>query len=205
MMSPALAAVWGEGVSPESELVRMRRGNPEAFEELLSRYQHRLYRFLVRIVRDRAMAEDLFQQTWVRVVEKSAQFDERRNFEAWLFTIARNLAVDHLRRHRPESLDEPPPGDPAGEPRSALLATGGPSALDRVLQRERSEQIAEALERLPLIYRETLTLRFEEEMKLEEIAKVADVPLSTAKTRLRRGLVWMRQILEKNYAREAQP
>src|SRR4029077_18353976 len=75
--------------------------------ELIARYQNRLYRYLLRIVRQPAEAEDLFQQTWLRVVEKIRSFDASRNFDAWLFTLARNLAIDHLRKIRPESLDEP--------------------------------------------------------------------------------------------------
>lgn len=203
-MTTASETVWGEPLGLESELVRMRRGEPSVFDELLSRYQHRLYRYLVRIVRDPALAEDFFQQTWLRVVEKSRQYDPRRSFEAWLFTIARNLALDHFRRYRPESLDEPEPGDPSGEPREARLEARGPSALDRILERQRSEQISAALAMLPLIYREVLTLRFEEEMKLEEIAGVLDLPLSTAKTRLRRALEKMRQALETGTIGEAQ-
>ncbi len=179
-----------------AEAARLRRGDPEALEELLARYQHRLYRYLLRFARDRALADDLFQQTWLRVAQKIRQYDPSRNFDGWLFSVARNLAIDHLRRYRPESLDEPVPGDPAGEPRHARLAARGPSALDRVLERERSERLVTALGSLPWIYREVLTLRFEEEMKLEELAEVLDVPLSTAKTRLRRGLEQLRQILE---------
>ncbi len=186
----------------ETEVARLRRGDPGAFEDLLARYQHRLYRYLVRFVRDRALAEDLFQQTWLRVTQKIGQYDPQRNFEAWLFSVARNLAIDHLRRYQPESLDEPPPGDPTGESRQARLAAGGPSALDHVLERERSERLEAALTLLPWMYREVLTLRFEEEMKLEEIAGVLDAPLSTAKTRLRRGLEQLRRILEAQGARK---
>ncbi|MBZ5702224.1 MAG: sigma-70 family RNA polymerase sigma factor [Acidobacteriia bacterium] len=180
----------------DTDVAGLRRGDPEAFDEILARYQHRLYRYLVRLVRDRALAEDLFQQTWLRVTQKIGQYDPRRNFEAWLFSVARNLAIDHLRRYRPESLDAPPPGAPGDAPRVARLAAGGRSALDHVLERERSERLEAALGLLPWIYREALTLRFEEEMKIEEMAGVLDVPLSTAKTRLRRGLEQLRRILE---------
>lgn len=179
----------------ETQASRLRRGDPEAFEEVLRQYQHRLYRYLVRLARDPALAEDLFQQTWVRVVERIRQYDPQRNFEAWLFSVARNLTMDHFRRYRPESLDEPLLGDPSGRTREALLADEGPSALDHVLQQERTEKLGEALDRLAWIYREVLTLRFEEEMKIEEIAETLNVPLSTVKTRLRRGLEQVRELL----------
>src|SRR5579863_2787725 len=114
---------WEGRVAAESEVARLKRGDLDALSELITRYQNRLYRFLLRIVREPAEAEDLFQQTWVRVAEKIRQFDASRNFEAWLFTLARNLAIDQLRRIRPESLDEQVPGDARGETAADKLAS----------------------------------------------------------------------------------
>ncbi len=180
---------WEVPVGLESEATRLRRGDPAAFEALLERYQNRLYRYLLRLVREPAAAEDLFQQTWVRVAEKIRSYNPQRSFEAWLFSVARNLAIDSLRRYKAESLDEP---TEAGETRAERLADGGPSALEGVIAQERSSRVGKVLDQLPAIYREVLSLRFEEEMKLEEIAEVLGTPLSTVKTRLRRGLAQMR-------------
>src|SRR5580658_2384212 len=83
-------------VAVDADVVRLRRGDLNALSELITRYQNRLYRYLLRIVRQPAEAEDLFQQTWLRVVEKIRSFDASHNFDAWLFTLARNLAIDHL-------------------------------------------------------------------------------------------------------------
>src|SRR5215472_11061209 len=69
----------------EDTIGRLRRGDPDALAALISRYQHRLYRYLLRLLREPAAADDLFQQTWVRVMEKIGRYDARRNFEAWLF------------------------------------------------------------------------------------------------------------------------
>jgi len=186
----------------ESEVAQLRRGDLNALSALLMRYQNRLYRYLLRIVHEQAEAEDLFQQTWVRVAEKISQFDERRNFEPWLFALARNLAIDYLRRVRPSSL-----GEPVGEAESGItaverLASNQRPVLDGILERERAGQLASALETLSVSYREVLSLRFEEEMKLEDIAEVLAIPLSTVKTRLRRGLEKMRQTLESRYPDE---
>ncbi len=186
-------------VGVEAEVAQLRRGDLDALSALLTRYQNRLYRYLLRLVREPATAEDLFQQTWVRVAEKIRRYDSRRSFEAWLFAVARNLAIDHLRRLKPESLDEPAPGDPTGAPAVARLRAADPPPLDAILARERSGRLAATLGELPVIYREVLTLRFEEEMKLEEVAAVLDAPLSTVKTRLRRGLEFLRQSLESRY------
>jgi RNA polymerase sigma-70 factor (ECF subfamily) len=193
MMDQATAMPWGAPVSLESDVSRLRRGDPEALTALLERYQHLLYRYLLRLVREPATAEDLFQQTWLRVAGKIRRYDPRRSFEAWLFSVARNLAIDHLRRYRPESLDE---ALPSGQPKGEQIAAAGPSAMDLVLARERASGMVQALAELPAIYREVLALRFEEEMKLEEIAGVLDVPLATVKTRLGRALENLRRRME---------
>ena len=173
----------------DTEIAQLRRGDLDALSTLLTRYQNRLYRYLLRMVRQPAEAEDLFQQTWLRVAEKIHNYDQNRNFDAWLFTLARNLAIDHLRRLRPESLDEP-------------VGDHETPALDRVLARERTSRLADAMETLPVIQREVLTLRFEEELKLEEIAEILGAPLSTVKTRLRRALDRLRGNLESQFPGE---
>src|SRR6202044_1398577 len=141
-------------VAVDADVVRLRRGDLNALSELITRYQNRLYRYLLRIVRQPAEAEDLFQQTWLRVAEKIQHYDPRRSFEAWLFTLARNLAIDHLRRLRPESLDEPLGDSANGESAAARLVSRETPALDRVLARERSSRLAEAVGTPPVIQTE---------------------------------------------------
>jgi RNA polymerase sigma-70 factor, ECF subfamily len=182
------------GVGAEAEARQLRSGNMDALAALIARYQNRLYRYLLRLVRQPAEAEDLFQQTWVRVAEKIHQFNPQRNFDAWLFTLARNLAFDHLRRIRPASLNEPL--EPDGAAAIDFLLSRERPAVDAIIASERSALLTEALEEMPMIFREVLTLRFEEEMKLEEIAQVMGTPLSTVKSRLRRGLETARRHLE---------
>lgn len=201
MLGQAAAILLEVPVGLESEVSRLRRGDSEALAALLERYQHRLYRYLVRMVHETAVAEDLFQHTWLRVIEHIRRYDPRRSFEPWLFSVARNLAIDHLRRHRPESLDEP---RPSGQTRQEDLAAAGPTALEMILARERVGLMARALAELPVIYQEVLTLRFDEEMKLEEIAEVLALPLSTVKSRLRRGLEGLRRSVGLHLSGEAE-
>jgi RNA polymerase sigma-70 factor (ECF subfamily) len=186
-------ARWEEPMAVDSEAVRLRRGDPEVLVSLLERYQHRLYRFLMRMVHDAATAEDLFQQTWLRVAENARKYDASRPLEPWLFSIARNAAIDHLRRVRPESLDE---ALPSGDTRAELLPGAQPSAVELMMGQQRSTRLLEALGELTPMYCEVVTLRFEEEMKLEEIAEVLEIPVSTVKTRLRRALDALRGKLE---------
>jgi RNA polymerase sigma-70 factor, ECF subfamily len=188
----------------DETIVRMRKGDPDALSAVISRYQHRLYRYLLRLVREPATADDLFQQTWLRVMERIGRYDARRNFESWLFSVAHNLAVDFWRARRGDSLDSTADvndqhGNPA--PPGERLPAAGPDALEQLLDFERGAMLAACMNDLPAIHREVLTLRFEEDMKLEEIAEVAGIPLSTVKSRLRRALEGLRAGLETRFPR----
>jgi RNA polymerase sigma-70 factor (ECF subfamily) len=169
----------------EDTIARVRRGDRDALADLLARYQHRLYRFLVRLVQNPSTAEDLFQQTWLRVMEKIGKYDNGSKFDTWLFSVAHNLAVDHLRRRRDGSLDV---CEETRATRAERLVSSSPDPLEQLIDAERGALLAAAVTELPAIHREVITLRFEEGMKLEEIAEVAGVPLSTVKSRLHRAL-----------------
>ncbi len=185
------AAMHSELTRPAGDAIeRFRHGDLNALDVILPQYRVRLYRFLLRMVGEPALAEDLFQQTWVRVIEKISSYNARYNFDSWLFAIARNLAIDHLRRKRGFSLDV---RDEQGEAPVERMAMPGPDPLKEVLDFERGSILATALGELPAIHREVLVLRFEEEMKLEQIAEVAGVPLSTVKSRLHRALAGLRR------------
>jgi RNA polymerase sigma-70 factor (ECF subfamily) len=116
-------------------------------------------------------------------------YSDRYVFDAWLFSIARNLAIDHLRRKRPFSIDAT--DDQGARPLDRLTVSDA-DPLEEVLEFERGAILAVALGELPAIHREVLTLRFEEGMTLEQIAAVASIPLSTAKSRLSRALESLR-------------
>jgi RNA polymerase sigma-70 factor, ECF subfamily len=172
---------------PPTLAARLRSADPAALAEAVGLYQHRLYRYLLRLVRDAASADDLFQQTWLHVVRQLHRYDAARSFDTWLFAIAHNAAMDLLRRRPGESLED----------REFAIPSGAPDAFSTVLAGERAAILAAALAELPALYREALTLRFEEGMRLEEIAEVTHAPLSTVKSRVRRGLEAMKQNLSK--------
>ncbi len=172
------------------DVLAVQAGKPDAFAALVHRYQNRLYRYLLRWVHEPTAAEDLFQQTWMRVIQHIKRFDAKRNFDAWLFAVARNTVIDYLRRFRPASLDEAMGDDDRSF--SEIFATDTPGPLEQVLRSEKIELVRKALDLQPSIYREILSLRFEEEMKLEEIAEILSLPLGTVKTRLARALERLR-------------
>jgi RNA polymerase sigma-70 factor (ECF subfamily) len=130
---------------------------------------------------------------FVGVVEKVRRYDPNKSFEAWLLAVAHNLAIDHLRHRHPESLDDPLA---SATPTRQELTARDPDALESFLAQERADELTTILAELPATSREVLTLRFEEEMKLEEIAEVTATPLSTVKSRLRRALESLRHRLE---------
>jgi len=173
-------------VDPDGDdAARLRRGDTAGLTGLMGRHQDRLFRYLLRLVGDEAVAEDTFQQTWVRVAERIGRYDPSRPFAPWLFTVARNLALDHLRRRRPESLDE------VDEPAAPAGVEGDP--LVHAVARERAGRVATALLALAPLDREVLSLRFEEELALPELAQTLGVPVPTAKARLYRALARLRE------------
>jgi len=192
--------ILAAAVNPEmadrtaDEIVRLKQGDPEAITEVLSRHQQGLYRFLLRMVQNPALADDLYQQTWLRVMEKIGTYDARSRFDTWLYRVAHNLAIDHLRRKSGQSLDEP---DESGKTAADRLTSGRPDPLDQLLESERGAILSTALHGLPAIHREILSLRFEDGMKLEQIAEVSSVPLSTVKSRLSRALESLRDAVER--------
>jgi RNA polymerase sigma-70 factor (ECF subfamily) len=189
------ATMQPESTSPADDAIaQLRRGDLDALAVILPQYQVRLYRFLLRLVQEPALAEDLFQQTWVRVMEKISGYNARQRFDSWLFSIAHNLAIDHLRRKRAISLDAPP--DDCSSAPVSRITVPGPDPLEAVLENERGTILSAALAELSVIHREVLTLRFEEGMKLEQIAETADIPLSTVKSRLHRALESLRGRVE---------
>jgi len=170
----------------------LRRRDPEVLDALIEQYQHRLLRYLAHMTRNQATAEDLFQETWIRVLEKGHQYDGKSRFATWLMTIAHNVAIDHLRKKAPASLDEMRDTEDAVpfEPMA-----NGPSPFEQAAASEDRARIEAALEQVSPIFREVLVLRFQEQMKLEEIAKLVGIPLATVKTRLYRGVMALRPAL----------
>jgi len=175
-----------------TEIARgLRRRDPELLDRLIEKYQHRLLRYLVYLTGRRELAEDFFQETWIRVLERGHQYDGRHEFSTWLFTIARNLFIDQLRRQRPARFDSQGDRDDLSLDDAArfdIPATGQPSAFDATVQREQNERISAGMQHIAAEYRETLVLRFQEGMSLEEIANVTGAPLGTVKSRIYRGL-----------------
>ena len=203
-----MAPTEREEVSDETLMVQFRSGDRAAFASLVRRYKVGIYNFILRQVRTPAVAEDLAQDVFMRVVQKGAEFrSEEARFSTWVFTIARNFCIDHqrkmsLRRH--PSLDQaasPGTGRTLGE----RTADTHPSAsVERLaIKNELSVRIASAVEELPPDQREVFLLREVASIPFKDIAEMIGVPESTAKSRMRYALERLQEALSEyeDYAR----
>ena len=171
--------------SDENLMLRYAAGEAAAFDLLYGRYRVRLLRYLVRLTGQAAVAEELYQDTWSRVIDARARYEPSARLAAWLFRIAHHLAIDHLRRSRPTvSADE------------VLIAFSGlpedyPAlALDQSQQMQRLSDLVDAL---PEEQRAVLLMRAEGDLTLEEIASSVGTGRETIKSRLRYALAKLRE------------
>ena len=172
----------------------LQKRDPDLLDRLIEQFQYRLFRYLLYITGNKERAEDFFQETWIRVLERGHQYDGKSKFEAWLFAIARHLVIDWQRSKKPQSLDSLT--DPEQDHRLQLVNGTEPSPLHQVLSHETEENVQASLQRIPAIYREVLVLRFQEGLQIEEMAGVLSIPVSTVKSRLYRGLDALRSTLQ---------
>ncbi len=176
------------------------RGDEAAFAELLRRHQTPVYNFVLRMARDRDAASELTQEAFLRVVQKAGTFDGRSKFTTWLYTIARNLCVDHARRmrhRRHASLDAPTrAGDERGATMLDRVASGEAVTDRRAIAGQLRDAIHEAVEALPDDQREVFLLRQVQRMPFAEIGEVLGIPTNTAKSRMRYALERLQGALE---------
>jgi RNA polymerase sigma-70 factor (ECF subfamily) len=187
---------------PDDTLMRrFREGDAPAFEVLLKRHQRAVFSFIVRMVGDRTRAEDLLQETFLRVIRGAAEWEQKAKFTTWLYTIARNICVDAMRREsfrKADSLDRvaPSDGDPDGAPVGDAMA-GAAVGADRAAYNARVRPALEqALQRLPAEQREVFVLREYSGAPFKEIAEMTGVPENTVKSRMRYALEGLRKALE---------
>jgi RNA polymerase sigma-70 factor (ECF subfamily) len=187
------------GPSQEHKLLkRLLQGDEAAYVELVDRYEKPLINFIVRYVGNRAVAEDLFQETCYRMMRSLDAYRPQAGFGTWLFTIARNLSLDYLkgvRRHREVSLDAPQPAEGREVSFRDALPAGGPPAEEALERREGMERVGVALHRLPPKLREALLLRVYHELPYRDIARITRAPVGTAKYRVHEAVHALARLL----------
>ena len=165
---------------------RLKRRDPELLDHLIEQYQFRLFRYLLHLTANRERAEDFFQETWLRVLERGHQYDGKWKFEAWLFAIARNLVLDWHRRKKPQSIDSLAGPEEHGE--FDIQDERVESPLDQLLYAEQESGVQQSLEKVPAIYREVLVLRHFEQLTNSETAQTLGLTESAGSQRYVRAL-----------------
>jgi RNA polymerase sigma-70 factor (ECF subfamily) len=171
-------------------------GRDRAFEELLHRYERPVFSLVVRMVRDHALAEDLAQEVFIKAFQAIRSYDPAYKFSSWIFKIANNLTIDHLRRRRIETVSihgSPHATTTEDEMESRIvLESTGETPEEYVEGRELGARIEGAIARLRPEYRTAILLRHVEGYSYEEVADIMEVPLGTAKTYIHRGRTELR-------------
>ncbi|RME23633.1 MAG: RNA polymerase sigma factor [Deltaproteobacteria bacterium] len=179
-------------------MVAFQQGDHAAFEQLLLRHQKAVTRFVLRFVSDRELARDLVQEVFTRVIDKRASFSRRARFTTWLYTIARNLCIDHHRRmkfRRHASLDAPRGKDGDERTLKERMKIEQPGPDEQADNKRIGERIERAVQNLPPEQREVLLLR-EQGVAFDEIAGMVGVSINTVKSRMRYALEHLKKALE---------
>ncbi len=186
---------------PDDQLVAayLERGDTQAFRQLVERHQERIYGYLLGMVRDPEVANDLFQETFLRVLaalrQERASYTRQGRWLAWVMRIARNAALDYLRSRRRWQDVVTPDEEAEGTTFWERLPDETPGADEMLEQAELQVQLAACIERLPPEQREVLLMRQEAELTFREIAELTGVSINTALGRMRYALLNLRKMM----------
>jgi RNA polymerase sigma-70 factor, ECF subfamily len=179
--------------SDEDLVSAILEGDPDLFAELVDRYQRRLVNYLNRLLRNLDEAHELAQEVFLKVYQALDRYDPRYRFSTWIFRVAQNSAIDHVRKRRLKMVSLNRPDEEDG--RDWDLPSGDRDAYGDLRNRERGEAIRRAVDELPWEYRDLIAMRHYAEMSYDEIARARDMPLGTVKNKLFRGRQMLKEQL----------
>jgi RNA polymerase sigma-70 factor (ECF subfamily) len=187
-------------VSDQQVVVHAQQGREAAYRELVARYERPVFTLIFRMVRDRETAEDLAQETFIKVLNNIDRYLPEFKFSSWLFKIANNITIDFLRRKQLDTISiEGAPDAVTEESRratSVALSTQAQSPLEELESKELGTQIEAAIAKLRPEYRACILLRHVEDYSYDEIAEIVKLPLGTVKTYIHRARAELREALE---------
>jgi len=174
--------------SDEELFKSFQEGNQRAFETIFQRYRGPIFDYLIRLIRDQAIAEEIFQEAFLHLFRRTSQFDSSRTFRPWFFRVAHNRAMDFFRKN-PErgNLEKLQEEFPQSAPSPEYLALKAESARD----------LDQMLHLLSEEHRSVLLLKFKEDLTYEEIAEVIDCPVGTAKSRMHHAIKNLQDLMKK--------
>lgn len=184
----------------------LERGDERAFGRLLARHQERIFGYLVGMVRDRAIAADLFQDTFLRAIQamqaSRGGYEQQGRWLAWMMRIARNAALDHLRAQR-KFADVSGGRDDDGPSFFDRLPDDADGADALLTRANLLAEVSEAIDQLPPEQREVVLMRHQGELTFREIAEITDVSINTALGRMRYALINLRKLLDPEWFEDA--
>lgn len=171
------------------------KGDQNAFADIVSLYQHKLYQVCYRMLSNKQEAEDIAQEAFVRAYMNLHTFDQKRKFSTWLYRIATNLCIDRIRKKKPDYYLDAEVAGTEGLDLYSQIAAEDQLPEETLVQMELQERIQYEIGRLPDKYRSVIVLKYIEELSLQEISDILDMPLGTVKTRIHRGREALRKQL----------
>ena len=182
----------------DEQLVRAyAKGNNEAFDTLLIRYKQRLFSYIFQMVRDRDLADDIFQETFIKAITtiRQGRYSDMGKFSAWLYRIARNLAVDSFRAEKGENVVSADDADYDVLNRRELAED---TIEDVMVDLQIEEDLRRLVDRLPDVQRQVLEMRYYQDLSFKEIAEITGVSINTALGRMRYAILNLRRMAKEN-------
>lgn len=181
----------------EKRLVRqVKEGQVQAFAELVELYKDRLYQLAYRMLGNAHEAEDVTQETFLRVYTNLDRYDPNQKFSTWIYRIATNLSIDRIRKHRPKFSLDAEMNDRENLNLYATLPDKERTPEEQVIAGELQQKVQEAISSLSPSYRTIMILRYIEDLSLQEISEILQLPVTTIKTRIHRGREALRKKLQ---------
>ncbi len=172
------------------------KGDQNAFSDIVSLYQHKLYQICYRMLGNKHEAEDISQEAFVRAYINLHSFDQKRKFSTWLYRIATNLCIDRIRKKKPDYYLDAEVAGTDGLDMYSQISSDDQMPDDAAIQMELQDRIQYEISRLPDKYRSAIVLKYIEELSLQEISEILELPLGTVKTRIHRGREALRKQLK---------
>jgi RNA polymerase sigma factor (sigma-70 family) len=187
-----------ESRKEDSDLIRRAvEGDQDAFRNLMGKYQPAIYHLISRMINDKTEVHDITQETFVKAFASLKSFNHLYAFSTWLYKIASNTCIDHLRKKKLQTFSIDQTIDPDGDDYSYDLPDMTYGADKVIITDQRSQLVSQAIEALPEKYRSVIVLRHMEEKNYDEIAEILDLPLGTVKAHIFRGRELLYKYLRK--------
>jgi RNA polymerase sigma-70 factor (ECF subfamily) len=182
----------------ETRLAKLaRNGDRRAFSELVDLYKDKIFHLAYRMLYNVEEAEDVVQETFLRVYSNLHRFDENQKFSTWIYRIGTNLCIDRLRRRKQTYSLDAEVSESEGADWYSMLPSDERTPEGELILSETQEQVRKAIDALPEKYKSAVILRYLHDMSLQEISEILNIPVTTVKTRVHRGREYLRERLEK--------